>query len=57
MAFVIDKCGPIHIVRGEVTHTPDIDINPDEAIIEIDEGGHKYLGVLKYNKILHSKMK
>ena len=57
MAFGIDKCGTIHMVGGEVTHSQEIDINPDEAIKEIDEGGYKYLGVLEYNNILHAEMK
>ena len=40
-----------------MTSSEGIEINPEEAIKDIDESGYKYLGILEYDNILHGKMK
>ena len=59
MEFGIKKCGVLALKQGKVDKTKSRGLNlPNGKIMKtIDEEGHKYLGILEYDKVNEKEMK
>ena len=56
MEFGIQKCGLLVMKRGKPIRTQGIKLD-DEIVVDIEETGYKYLGILEWNNIQENKMK
>ena len=57
MEFSIKMCGVIIMNRGKVKPTDGIELSSGEKIIEIEEDGYKYQGILEYDRVKEEEMK
>ena len=60
MKFGLDKCSKVTTIKGKVTTTGGIPLDPlqNEEIKELDNGkSYRYLGILENHKVLHKDMK
>ena len=60
MQFGLDKCSKVTTIKGKVTTTGGIPLDPleNEVIKELDNGqSYRYLGILENHKVLHKDMK
>ena len=57
MEFGIEKCLLVNIQRGKVTRTEGIQLPDENNIKDIDETGHKYLGIVQGEEIKRQEMK
>ena len=56
MQFGFDKCAVLKMKRGKQIHCAGIDLGAG-VVIEADEEGYKYLGILERDDICQEKMK
>ena len=57
MSFGLEKCAVLEIRRGRQVDSSGIDLPDDQHIGEIGEEGYQYLGILKLDQNLNTKMK
>ena len=57
MEFGIEKCAFVNVQRRKVTTTEGIQLPGGNNIINIDETGYKYLGIIEGEEIKHQEMK
>ena len=55
--FGTKKCDVIIMNRGKVKSTDGIELPSDEKIREVVEDGYKYLGILKYDRVIEQEIK
>ena len=57
MAFGIDKCAVVQVVRGKITHSEGVVLPSGETMGDLEGQGYKYLGILETDQIRHKEMK
>ena len=57
MSFGPDKCAVLETRRGRQVNGSGIELPDDQHIEEIEEEGYKYLGILRLDQTLNTKMK
>lgn len=57
MEFGVSKCATLVMKRGKRAHSDGIILSDEECILETDNGGYKYLGILELDDIMHKEMK
>ena len=57
MEFGVSKCATLVMKRGKRAHSDGIVLSDEECILETDDGGYKYLGILELDDIMHKEMK
>ena len=57
MEFGISKCGVLTMKRGKIAHSDGISLPDGQRMMNIDEHGYKYLGVLEADEVKHIQMK
>ena len=55
--FGLDKCEVLEMRRGRQVRSNGIDLPDDQHIREVEEEGHKYLGILKFDVTLNLRWK
>ena len=57
MAFGVSKCATLVMKRGKRARSDGIVLSNEECILEADDNGYKYLGILQLDDIMHKEMK
>ena len=57
MEFVVSKCATLVMKKGKRSHSDGIVLSDEECILETDDGGYKYLGILELYDIMHKAKK
>ena len=57
MEFGVSKCPTLVMKRGKRARSDGIVLSNEECILEADDNGYKYLGILELDDIMHKEMK
>ena len=57
MEFGVSKCANLVVKRGKRARSDEIVLSDEESILEADDNGYKYLGILEFDDIVQKEMK